>query len=100
MQCAPVCCERVALMIRAWPSGTFVAASQNFGKRLQERLVLLARAVGDAQRAGAAERAAAAHEHAALLEASHDLLLAVGGLLHVAAVAEVKPAEVGLRVGG
>src|SRR2546421_12432700 len=76
-----------------------LAASQHFGKGLQEGLVLLAGAVGDAQRAGAPQRASPAHEHAALLQAAHDLLLALARLLLAATVAEVEPAKVGLRVG-
>src|SRR5437899_12943061 len=75
----------------AWSSGQLVAASQQLGKRLQEALVLLAGSVRHAQRAGVPQRRAAAHEHAALLEPAHDLVLLV-------LLAEVKPAEVRLRL--
>src|SRR5436190_18797627 len=93
MRRARVCCERVAMRVRTWSSGSFVAALEDLGKRLQEALVLRAGAVGDAQRPGTSERASAAHEDAALLEPVHDLLL-------VALLTERKPTEVGLRLGG
>src|ERR1700749_2569690 len=76
----------------AWSISNVVAPSKKLGKRLQEQLVLVRRAVCDAQRAFAAERRPGADEHTALAQPLDDGLL-------VAPVAERKPAEVGLRFG-
>src|SRR4051794_29453604 len=65
--------------------------SEQRAESLEEALVLGLCADGDAQRSRAPERAAGAHQHAALRQPAHDL-----GLL--AALAEIEPDEVGLRV--